>query len=186
MSQAMHLVLAGLISLGAHVSLLFWQSPPPHAGNTRLVVRLSHHQLMESKSTSTRVQETKTVPEPLSAAVASITPDEANPMASLFPPGIALGSEALDSPLLPLEDLNLEPEGGFPPELSGRITLDVLVNEDGHPIWLGTATSELDTETVQFLSEKFAQAKFTKPTVRGGASKVLIRIEIQIGQRATD
>lgn len=183
MNPVKRLLLAIALSLSAHITLLAWQTQVAAPGaSTKLVVRLSPNQLMGAKATHTHLEADQALPEQSPPTSQPALPEEHEPLSPLIPVrGVALGSEALDSPLMLAEGLSLEPEGGYPAELSGQITLDLLVDEQGHPIWIGTVSSDVDTETMQFIIEKFAQAKFSKPTVKGHASKVLIRVEIQVG-----
>lgn len=112
--------------------------------------------------------------------------DELPKPSPIFPRHVVLGSETLDTPLTLTEELGLEPEGGYPENLSGQLKLDLLINEQGRVIWTGKVSSNLDETVIEFITEKFANAEFSKPTLEGRATKVLIRVEIVLGAQTTD
>lgn len=99
---------------------------------------------------------------------------------------IVFGSEALDRPLNLQTELVLEPAETFPNTVSGRIELNLLIGEEGNILWIGTEYSDVDLTTLQFITERFSKARFSKPTVAGLASKVMIRVEILVGAAKAD
>lgn len=85
----------------------------------------------------------------------------------------------LDTPLA-LESELPPPSNAFRPQSYGSIEFDLLINELGEVIWISPAIGTIDSETSQLIAKGFLAAQFSKPTMHGRETKVLIRIEVSL------
>lgn len=176
------------LSILAHVSLLAWQSTDEThtSSHRRLDFKLSQKQPTKRMAMAKDPKLDQNSDELFPAIQETNSIDEIPNNSPNFPGRVALGSNELDSPLILAEELALEPDGGYPAELEGKVRLDLLISEQGEVVWIGMASSDINASALQFIVGKFSNAKFSIPRLRGQPTKVLIQIEILIGAKTND
>jgi len=93
---------------------------------------------------------------------------------------IAHGSDELDEPLSVESGKEIEIPDGISDQFSGRAEISLLVGHDGFVRWIGVASTDLSDEALQPIIEQFRTTQFTRPTIAGLPTNVIIRVEIKI------
>jgi hypothetical protein len=94
---------------------------------------------------------------------------------------IAHGSDELDEPLSVESGNEIELPDSISDQISGRAEISLLIGHDGFVRWIGVASTDLSNEDLQPIIDQFRTKQFTRPTIAGLPTNVIIRVEIKIG-----
>lgn len=89
----------------------------------------------------------------------------------------------LDTRIVPLAELELEPEYGFSDDAIGRVILNLLISDTGAVVWVGVASADLDAISTSYIVKAFASAKFSTPLVAGRPVYTMIQVEVGVGRQ---
>ena len=94
---------------------------------------------------------------------------------------LAYGSDELDEPVRLENDKGLEIPDGIPDQITGHVEISLLIWHDGIVRWIGVNDTDLSDEVIQPIMNQFRTNQFTRPTIAGLPTSVIIRVEIKIG-----
>ena len=170
-------------SLGVHLAVLF---PEANQTDRRVFHGLLGNFLIRSENSNADNPKITSIPalaktNSSASSKNSVLPkyeeNSLSPIHRSFSQAIVLSSE-LDHPLVFDQELDLEPEAGYPLNLGGNAIFSLIVGEDGavHTAFISSTT--LDASTVQAMLGKLSMAHFNTPTVDGRPVMAFLQLEV--------
>lgn len=87
----------------------------------------------------------------------------------------------LDAPLYVIDEPRLEPAYGFADDVSGSVTLVMLIDQSGRVVHVWSEGADFDRNTMAYLVSDLKSTRFSVPMVKNQPVFAISRVEIEVG-----